>query len=59
VTASYARRSDGRIDVTNRCRTESGFIEARGVARLVDATGAKLKVRFAPAALSFSALRVG
>ena len=30
VTASYATRSDGRLDVINRCRTESGAIEARG-----------------------------
>jgi apolipoprotein D and lipocalin family protein len=55
VRASYARRSDGRIDVVNRCRAEDGAVkEARGVARVVDpGTRAKLKVRFAPAALSF------
>ena len=55
VTASYARRSDGRIDVVNRCRTaDSGLIEARGVARVVDPrTSAKLEVRFAPPLLSF------
>jgi apolipoprotein D and lipocalin family protein len=54
VRASYARRPDGRLDVINRCRTAEGAIEARGVARVVDArTSAKLKVRFAPAALSF------
>lgn len=55
VVASYARRADGRIDVINRCRTaEGGVTEARGVARIVDArTSAKLKVRFAPAVLSF------
>lgn len=54
VQASYARRADGRIDVVNRCRTDRGSTEARGVARVVDArTSAKLKVRFAPAALSF------
>ena len=54
VTASYARRSDGRIDVINRCRAaDGGAIEARGVARVVDAaTSAKLEVRFAPAVLS-------
>ena len=54
VQASYARRPDGRIDVVNRCRdAEGGTIEARGVARVVDArTSAKLKVRFAPAWLS-------
>lgn len=54
VRASYARRADGRIDVINRCRTADGQTEARGVARLVDEqTHAKLKVRFAPAWLSW------
>ena len=55
VQARYARRPDGRIDVVNRCRLADGAIdEARGVARVVDAqTSAKLKVRFAPAFLSF------
>ena len=54
VRASYARRADGRIDVVNRCRTVDGQTEARGVARLVDEqTHAKLKVRFAPAWLSW------
>jgi apolipoprotein D and lipocalin family protein len=55
VRATYARRSDGRIDVVNRCRAADGHvIEAQGVARVVDVrTSAKLKVRFAPAVLSF------
>ena len=55
VRAAYARRSDGRIDVVNRCAAADGSIaEARGLARIVDPrTPAKLKVRFAPAALSF------
>jgi apolipoprotein D and lipocalin family protein len=54
VTARYATRSDGRLDVINRCRTENGPIEARGIARIVDTeTRARLKVRFAPAVLSF------
>jgi len=55
VTARYVRRTDGRIDVTNRCRQADGsFKEAQGVARIVDAaTSAKLEVRFAPALLSF------
>ncbi len=53
VKASYARRADGTLDVVNRCRTNEGSIEARGVARVVDTNGARLKVRFAPAALSF------
>ena len=54
VRAVYAIRQDGRLDVVNRCRTTDGVTEARGVARVVDArTAAKLKVRFAPAVLSF------
>jgi apolipoprotein D and lipocalin family protein len=54
VRANYARRPDGRIDVINRCRTAGGETEARGVARIVDErTSAKLKVRFAPAWLTF------
>jgi apolipoprotein D and lipocalin family protein len=55
VRATYARRPDGRIDVVNRCRTADGrVIDAQGVARVVDArSSAKLKVRFAPAVLSF------
>ena len=55
VRASYSKRSDGRIDVVNRCRASNGsFTEASGVARVVDSrTFARLKVRFAPAWLSF------
>jgi apolipoprotein D and lipocalin family protein len=55
VRASYTRRADGRIDVVNRCRSETGeTTEARGIARVVDPVGsARLKVRFAPAFLSF------
>jgi apolipoprotein D and lipocalin family protein len=55
VRASYARRADGQIDVVNRCaRADRTVIEARGVARVTDVqTRSKLKVRFAPAALSF------
>lgn len=55
VTASYTRRADGRIDVVNRCRAGDGRVtEASGIARVVDPrTSAKLKVRFAPAWLSF------
>ena len=54
VRASYARRPDGRLDGVNRCRTAEGETEARGVARIVDErTLAKLKVRFAPAWLSW------
>jgi apolipoprotein D and lipocalin family protein len=54
VRAAYIRRSDGLLDVVNRCRTTDGETEARGVARIVDRqTFAKLKVRFAPAWLSW------
>jgi lipocalin/uncharacterized protein YbjT (DUF2867 family)/ligand-binding SRPBCC domain-containing protein len=54
VRASYVRLADGRLDVVNRCRTADGQTEARGVARIVDErTFARLKVRFAPAWLSF------
>jgi apolipoprotein D and lipocalin family protein len=55
VTAEYAKRSDGRLDVVNRCRLANGEMTAAGgVARVVDpATRSKLKVRFAPAFLSW------
>ena len=54
VGASYSRRADGRVDVINRCRTAEGQTEALGIARIVDGqTFARLKVRFAPAWLSF------
>jgi apolipoprotein D and lipocalin family protein len=55
VRATYARRPDGIIDVVNRCRAADGrLVEAQGAARVVDTrTSSKLKVRFAPAVLSF------
>src|SRR4029078_10863291 len=54
VRASYSRRPDGRLDVVNRCRTADGEIDAPGIARIVDEqTFARLKVRFAPAWLSW------
>lgn len=55
VTAEYQKRDDGRIDVINRCRkADRTFEQAIGLARIVDtATNAKLKVRFAPAWLSW------
>jgi apolipoprotein D and lipocalin family protein len=54
VRATYARRVDGRLDVVNHCRTDDGTTEARGIARIVDERSfARLKVRFAPAWLSF------
>ena len=52
VVATYAPRADGSIAVTNRCRTEAGATdEADGLATPLDATNAKLKVSFLPAAL--------
>lgn len=48
VTATYTLRSDGKVDVTNRCRKSSGeFTTAKGKAKIVDeTTNAKLKVTF-------------
>ena len=48
TTATYRLRSDGRIDVVNRCVDDSGnIIEARGIAKTSDPeTNAKLKVSF-------------
>lgn len=57
VTADYALRDDGKIDVTNTCRenTLDGPVNAaEGVARVVGGKGAKLKVRFAPAYIPFA-----
>jgi apolipoprotein D and lipocalin family protein len=55
VTATYARRADGAIDVVNACRRSDGTQDAaNGVARVVDpVTNAKLEVRFAPEALAW------
>jgi apolipoprotein D and lipocalin family protein len=48
VTADYSLRSDGSINVVNRCRKPGGKTsEARGRAKIVDLqTNAKLKVSF-------------
>lgn len=55
TTATYNVGEDGRVQVVNRCRTADGTSDvADGVARqLGGATSPKLKVRFAPAFLSF------
>ena len=56
VVAEYTRRPDGRIEVRNSCRTAKGEMDdATGVARVVaeDGSNSKLKVRFAPAFLSW------
>ncbi|VVE04850.1 lipocalin family protein [Pandoraea anhela] len=51
VTAEYVARSDGKIEVTNKCRKEDGaWASASGVAR-TDGQGtgtARFKVTFAP-----------
>lgn len=56
VAATYTLRPDGRVTVVNECRQENGEIKrATGVARRADEKGpaSRLKVRFAPAILSF------
>lgn len=55
VAAEYKLRGDGQIDVINRCRKSDGAHDrASGVGRVVDLeSNAKLKVRFAPAWLSW------
>lgn len=55
TTADYRLKSNGRIEVTNRCLKKDGKINrAVGEAKIVDkGTNAKLKVRFAPGFLSF------
>ena len=55
TSATYNLDKDGRVQVINRCRTAEGKIDsAEGVARQLGiATSPKLKVRFAPAILSF------
>lgn len=52
--ARYTLRADQRIRVENQCEQSDGtLLKSEGVAKTVDGSGAKLKVRFAPAALSF------
>ena len=55
VVALYQPRPDGRVTVTNRCRTTAGGTDvATGIARRVDGQPPSiLEVRFAPAFLSF------
>ena len=55
TTAQYRQQADGTVQVINRCRLESGAMnEAMATARQVGSpTSPKLKVRFAPAWLSF------
>lgn len=56
VTAEYTLRRDGRIDVVNTCRKADDELESvRGEAKKADedGPGSRLKVRFAPAWLSW------
>jgi apolipoprotein D and lipocalin family protein len=56
VAATYTLRPDGRVTVVNECRKKDGTVtRAEGVARRAEANGpaSRLKVRFAPAFLSF------
>ena len=56
VTAEYTLQGADRLKVVNRCRKQDGqMTEAVGAAKLADRKGAnaRLKVRFAPAFLSF------
>jgi apolipoprotein D and lipocalin family protein len=47
VTADYSLRADGSIDVVNQCRKPDGTLsQARGRAKIVSQSGAKLKVSF-------------
>lgn len=56
ASATYTLRDDGRMSIVNECRTRDGApSRAEGVARRAEADGptSRLKVRFAPAFLSF------
>lgn len=55
VTATYTKKTNGKIEVLNECLKKDGTTDsAKGDAKIADkATNAKLKVRFAPGALSF------
>jgi apolipoprotein D and lipocalin family protein len=56
VAATYTLRPDGRVAVVNECRRKDGrTTRAEGMARRADEKGpsSRLKVRFAPAVLSF------
>lgn len=47
TTAEYALAPDGSVGVTNRCRTDNGFDQAKGTATVVQGSNnARLKVSF-------------
>lgn len=54
ITAAYALRADGSIEVRNACLTHDGRrAEAEGVARTVEGHPGRLQVRFVPGWLSW------
>lgn len=54
ITATYTLQLDGTIQVHNACRTKDGSMDASdGVAKTAPGKPAALKVRFAPAWLSW------
>ena len=56
VVARYTLRPDGKIEVDNSCRDDRGGVSrSQGIARnaSTDGSNSKLKVRFAPQALSW------
>ncbi|MGB2868947.1 MAG: lipocalin family protein [Bacteroidota bacterium] len=56
ITATYTLLEDGKIKVVNKCKKEDGsYSEAEGKAKRADEDlpNSKLKVRFAPAYLSW------
>lgn len=55
TTAEYTLKGEGKLEVVNSCVQQNGLTKtARGVGKIDDkVTNAKLKVRFAPAILSF------
>lgn len=55
TTATYTVKTNGKLEVLNECLKKNGVTDsAKGEAKIIDKnTNAKLKVRFAPAFLSF------
>ena len=55
TTATYSRKSNGRLEVINQCIKKDGTVDdAKGEAKIIDGSGnSKLKVRFAPSSLSW------
>ncbi len=54
ITATYTANADGTLGVRNACRIRNGSMQAAdGIARKVEGQPAALKVRFAPAWLSW------